>query len=124
MKKKPHNLSTKDFLLKKTAEDLELPEDLVERVVGWSYKEANIAARERCEIEFSGLGKIYVSTSKVKRRLSKIERDLIGFDGMLLKENDPIKRERIERWQIGMREEAEYLKNKLENINKENETKL
>lgn len=67
----------RDTILKKTVEDLSLPEDIVEKVVSWSYKNANEASKVNNEVEMSGLGVFKVSNAKLKRRIIRLE-ELIG----------------------------------------------
>lgn len=63
----------RDKILKKTIEDLNLPEEVVEKVVSWSYKKANEATKTNSEVEISGLGIFKTSPAKIKRRVARIE---------------------------------------------------
>lgn len=64
----------RDTVLKKTIEDLEMSEDIVEKVVSWSYKNANEATKTNAEVEISGLGVFKVSPAKTRRKLVTLRR--------------------------------------------------
>ena len=68
----------REEILKKTAEEMELPLDEVEKVVSWSYMKANKAMKEVRHIEVSGLGKFMVSKAKMRRRLKSLNDRLEG----------------------------------------------
>lgn len=70
---KPDNKSLKDFLIEKVADDLQFPLDIVEAVIGWSYKSANEATKSHKTIELSGIGKLMLSQGKLKKRLLSLE---------------------------------------------------
>lgn len=67
-------MKVKDKLLQQVADDLGQPLDLVESVIGWSYKNANINARSNNELEISGIGTAFISKKKLKDRISCIEK--------------------------------------------------
>lgn len=60
--------------MRMTAEELELPLDIIETVIGDSYKNANKAARTTSEIEISGFGTFIVSQNKIRRKIKYCEK--------------------------------------------------
>lgn len=68
----------REEILKKTAEEMDIPLDEVEKVVSWSYMKANKAMKEVRHIEVSGLGKFMVSKAKLRRRLNSLNDRLKG----------------------------------------------
>ncbi len=70
----------RDTVLRKTIEDLEMSEDIVEKVISWSYKNANEATKTNSEVEISGLGVFKVSTAKVRRRIKMLERVILQLN--------------------------------------------
>lgn len=71
---KPEKQEIKDYILERTAEDLQFSQDIVEEVIGWSYKKANQATKLHKEVEISGIGKMMLSQSKLKKAIAKNER--------------------------------------------------
>lgn len=63
----------KDKLIQYTADETELPEELVESVISWVYKDTNKATALYSQIEISGFGKLLVSKSKLSKRINKFE---------------------------------------------------
>lgn len=106
----------RDTVLKKTIEDLEMSEDIVEKVVSWSYKSANEATKTNSEVEISGLGVFKVSPAKVRRRLTMLERVIRNLTLTLQEgksrnpENDQVKID-------GCKESVQYCNSKFKNEN-------
>ena len=73
MTQKPSSVQLKDFLITKTSQELDINEDIVDRVISWSYEQANKATLVHSEIEFSGFGNVFISQNKIKRRKSRLE---------------------------------------------------
>lgn len=71
---KPDRMQIKDWLIRKTAEQLGISESLAETVIGDSYRNANKAARTVSEIEISGFGTFMVSQSKIRRKIEYFEK--------------------------------------------------
>lgn len=76
---KPPSMSLREYLIKQTALDMELPVHVVHSIISFQGEDAAKAAHTNNEIEFSGLGKFFVSK---KRLREKIE----NFEGALKKE--------------------------------------
>ena len=106
----------RDTVLKKTIEDLEISEDIVEKVVSWSYKNANEATKTNSEVEISGLGVFKVSPAKRRRRIITLERIVERITATLKEgrsrnpENDQVKID-------SCKENIEYCNSKIKNEN-------
>lgn len=74
-------MSIKDELVKKVSEELEINENVVEKVVSWSYKKANEAMSINNEVEISGIGKFMLSKAKLNRRIGRYEDMVRRFNG-------------------------------------------
>ena len=59
----------KDVLITKTAIKLLKPEQVIEKVIAFQFKDAMAHTKIANEVEISGFGKFYVSKVKVKRKL-------------------------------------------------------
>lgn len=70
--------SIKDYILEKTATELQFPQDVVDKVIGWSYKKANDATHHNKEVEISGIGKLQLSQAKLRKHIEKLERVIVG----------------------------------------------
>jgi nucleoid DNA-binding protein len=74
-----------DELVKKTGEQLEIPEKIIEDVVMWVYKDAKEQTKNVKEIEISGMGKFLLSPFKTQKRLKRllhIKEELMGREGI------------------------------------------
>ena len=71
---KPEKQEVKDFILQKTAEELQFEQGIVDEVISWSFKKANQATKLHKEVEVSGIGKLMLSQSKLKKEIAKYER--------------------------------------------------
>ena len=90
----------KDKLISQVAEQMELPEELVAKVVAFQGEDAAKATHIHNEIEFSGFGKFLFSTPKAKRKIANMERKL---------EEGKVKEEDMERYLLHL----ESLKSKI-----------
>jgi len=66
----------KDSLTEQVAEHMELPLELIEAVIKHQGEDAAQAVKIHNEIEFSGLGKFFLSLPRTKRRLFHTEKKL------------------------------------------------
>lgn len=96
----------KEQLIKNTAEQLGQPEDVVGRVVSWSFKDANKALKLYSEVEISGWGKFILSQAKLRKRIERMEKSLITLENS---DDVQTNEEKIE----GMRKSLEYFYSKL-----------
>jgi nucleoid DNA-binding protein len=66
----------KSSLIKKTAEDLSIPESTVETVVDFISKDIHNQTLTNNEVEISGFGKFIFSKAKAKRRIDYLEKSI------------------------------------------------
>ncbi len=64
-------MSIKDWLIMQTAKDLEIDENVCDKVISWSYQKAREAAKHANSIELSGFGKLLFSPTKASRRAER-----------------------------------------------------
>jgi len=69
----------RDDIIQKTADELELPVDVVHKVVMNQFKQIHNATRVYSEIEVSGFGKFMQSQNKIDRRIIAMEK-IIAFN--------------------------------------------
>lgn len=118
MKKNQDNIhadKVKGALIKRTAIKTLVPEDIVEKVIMFQFKDARDQVRLHEQIEISGFGKLMTSPSKIRRRLERIER---GLKAMEDRENNRVEEipEKKKAFQDAMMQNAKeaiaYLKTK------------
>lgn len=63
--------NVKDKLVERVAQDLSQPEDWVDKVVSFQFKDCNRAMSHHNTVEVSGFGTFHVSQAKVRRRMEK-----------------------------------------------------
>jgi hypothetical protein len=64
----------KDVLITRTAIKLLQSESVVEKVIGFQFKDALQMTRVHHQVEISGFGKLLISGTKVKKRIEKLEK--------------------------------------------------
>lgn len=101
-------MTPKEDIIKSISEQMEIPSEIVEKVISWSYMKANNAVKNKKEIEMSGLGKFMVSKAKLKRRIDTIENNI---------KTNPNPQRVIE-----LEEELEFVKTKCEQTDRIPET--
>lgn len=94
-------MTTKEKLIIQTAEEMELPQDLIAAVISFQGEDAAKATHMHKEIEFSGFGKFLFSTPKAKRKIANMERKL---------EEGKVKEEDMEKYLLHL----ESLKSKID----------
>jgi len=97
---KPPNVPLKDFLIQETAEQMELPLELVKDIISFQGEDASKAAHTYNEIEFSGFGKFLISQYRTKKKIEKMQNKL---------ERGEVREEQKERYLLHI----EDLKNRL-----------
>ena len=94
----------KDKLILKVAEQCDLSQDIVHRIISFQGEDALKHIKIVHELEFSGFGKFLLSQHKVKRKIKKLE-DIIYY----LNLKDPRDQTKID----SVEKELESFKNKL-----------
>lgn len=96
--------TVKENIIKQLAVDMDISEDIISKVVSFQGEDSLIAVKTYNEVEYSGLGKFYLSQPKIKRRLESLYR----MSGLISKHDipDQVKLE-------GISKEIDKLKTKL-----------
>src|SRR5687767_10899261 len=88
------NKIVKENIIEKTAYDLEIEKDVVDKVISWSYHRANEATRTNREVELSGFGTFTISDAKLRRKIKRTEdylsmmKERFSKDGYVPSEED------------------------------------
>lgn len=69
---KPHNVSTKDYIIKKIASDI-ISEKIIHQVISHQFDSANKATAVHNSVEISGFGKFVFARKKAEKQLKKYE---------------------------------------------------
>lgn len=70
----------KGMLITRTAIKLLQSEDIVEKIINFQFKDANSEIITSHQIEFSGLGKVMISPSKIRTKIAKMENSIKKFN--------------------------------------------
>jgi len=73
-------IKTKEYFIEQVASQMDLSEDLVSKIVNFQGEDALKAVKKHAEVEFSGFGIFYLSQTKLKKRINKINRILEHLD--------------------------------------------
>lgn len=103
----------KDVLVTKTAIKLLRPENVIERVVAFQFKDAVAAFKEYSEVEVSGFGKFYVSESRTKKKILMYEGAIRKYNKELDSNPEEERKAFILSKIKDLEELIEYLKGKL-----------
>lgn len=80
---KPMSLSVKDFLIRKMAVKLMVPEKTIDAVIMHQFSSANEALLKNKSLEISGFGKFYFNQKKAEKKLEKLYSKQRVFEEML-----------------------------------------
>lgn len=70
---KPISLSVKDYLIRKMAVKMMVPESIVDAVITHQFSSANKAVSKHNSLEISGFGKFFFNEKKAKTKMVNIE---------------------------------------------------
>lgn len=84
---KPLSLSVKDYLIRKMAVKMMIPEKTIDAVISQQFSSANEALSTNKSVEIAGFGKFYFNNGKAKKKLDKMLHLKELFEKMLLEEN-------------------------------------
>jgi len=73
---KPISLSVKDYLIRKMAVKMMVPEKTIDAVVAHQFSSANEAVSKHKSLEISGFGKFYFNDKKAQRTKERLEKSL------------------------------------------------
>ncbi len=68
---KPQTMSMKDWLIRKTAVDLSIPERVVNDVINHQFEGGIEAMKTNDSLEFSGWAKFYFNRKRAERKMKK-----------------------------------------------------
>jgi nucleoid DNA-binding protein len=92
MKSKPETIDTKEYIVKVTSQELQIPVDTVKAVIDHQFQGALNAMKDKDSIEITGLGKFYFYKKKalsiVKQYNIEIEKDEKNIKEGLIPECD------------------------------------
>jgi len=113
---KPHNLSIKEYLIKKMAISLNMPEKDIDKVISHQFNSVNDAFRKVNSIEISGFGKFVILPVKTRKMLEKAQSKIRMFTSKLNKEgiSDAERQSLMNKINNTLVQEQQY-KQKLEN---------
>jgi len=85
--KKPQSMSVKEWLIKKMAISMVVPEKVIDAVVTHQFDSANDAVNIHKSVEISGFGKFYFNQKKAQGQYIKLNKIKQAYERMLLDEN-------------------------------------
>lgn len=103
----------KGVLITRTAIKVLVPEDIVEKVIMFQFKDAKEAMLEHEQLEVSGFGKFMTSIKKINRRIEKAERALANVIAKRDGPNPERRKEAYDKMIELTRNKIAYLKTKV-----------
>jgi nucleoid DNA-binding protein len=110
---KPQSLSVKDYLIRKMAVNLMVPEKTIEAVISHQFNEANVAMRTNDSVELSGFGKFLFNKKKAIKKMEKLLSKKRWFENLLTTELTEKQRNRTMVILESVNNSIEFLKPKL-----------
>jgi nucleoid DNA-binding protein len=88
----------KGVLMTRTAIKTLIPEDIVEKVIMFQFKDLKDNMLEHEQLEVSGFGKFMTSPAKIKRKIDKLEAVLINMEKKIREKPEQIAPSRLAMW--------------------------
>ncbi len=88
----------KGVLVTRTAIKTLVPEDIVEKVIMFQFKDARDAMTKHEQVEISGFGKFMTSPNKIRRRIKKLEQVLRDMEIKVRERPEEIPAKRLAVW--------------------------
>lgn len=85
--KKPQSMSIKEWIIKKMAISMVVPEKTIDAVVTHQFDSANDAVNVHKIVEISGFGKFHFNQKKAQGQYDKLNKIKQAYEKMLLDEN-------------------------------------
>jgi nucleoid DNA-binding protein len=101
VKKSQDSIATdklKGVLVTRTAIKTLVPEDIVEKVIMFQFKDVRDAMIEHEQIEISGFGKFMISPNKLRKKIEKLEGALKGMELKIRERPHEIPANRLAVW--------------------------
>ena len=102
MKKTQDSIATdklKAVLVTRTAIKTLVPEDIVEKVIMFQFKDARDAMTEHEQVEITGFGKFMTSPNKLKNQIHKLEETLKSMEAKFRDRPNEIPARRLAVWE-------------------------
>jgi nucleoid DNA-binding protein len=84
---KPQSMTLKEWLIKKMAVNMVIPEKTIDAVITHQFDSANDAVNIHKSVEIAGFGKFYFNQKKADRQYEKLIKIKEAYERMLLDEN-------------------------------------
>lgn len=84
---KPQSMSVKEWIIKKMAVNMVIPEKVIDSVITHQFDSANDALNTNNSVEISGFGKFYFNNKKALTHYDKLLNIKKAYEKMLLDEN-------------------------------------
>jgi hypothetical protein len=94
--KKPQSMSVKEWLIKKMAISMVVPEKTIDAVVTHQFDSANDALKINKSVEISGFGKFYFNDKKALAQYNKLLAIKQAYERMLTEDISDTKRNTVE----------------------------
>lgn len=84
---KPQSMTLKEWLIKKMAVNMVIPEKTIDAVITHQFDSANDAVNIHKSVEIAGFGKFYFNQKKADRQYEKLLKIKEAYERMLLDED-------------------------------------
>lgn len=118
MRKNQNSIDTsklKGVLITRTAIKTLVPEDIVERVIMFQFKDIKDATLIHEQVEVSGFGKFLISNNKLEKKRKELAATLVNMEKKVRERPHEIPAKRLENWDKmtqDTQDRLEYLKTK------------
>ena len=93
---RPASMSVKEWIIKKMAVNMVIPEKVIDSVVTHQFDSANDAVNVHKSVEISGFGKFYFNQKKALTQYNKFLGIKNTYEKMMLEEMSDVKRNSLE----------------------------
>jgi nucleoid DNA-binding protein len=116
---KPTTLSVKNYLIRKLAADMIIPEATIQAVITHQFGTAFSALASNASIEISGFGKFVFDQKRAIKRMGKYNSQKKMYEGILNDDTiSPVKRRNTEMRMKSTLDNINILNSKLQNENR------
>lgn len=105
----------KSVLITRAAIKTLVPEDIVEKVIMFQFKDARAQVQIHEQIEIGGFGKLITSPAKIRKRIEKLERNILTMKEKRENMTEEVPEKRLAYWNksaIATKEMIDYLRTK------------
>lgn len=115
IKDKPSTMGVREWITKKVAVEVVIPENVIKRVVTHQFDSAYEALENNNNIELSGFGKFYYNTKKAEKEIIHTEKQKATHQARYVSEGT------TEKERLTLKRDIEHLEKKLEWLYKKKE---